>query len=392
MTTLATLLPELIELICECLANYVLEDWEFGSITRNENYIEYLSRYVVGLPLIHSRWTVPGQKALYGFVILPTANRYKRFQQSLTAFPHNGFYVRGIALHRGGLDLADLGGPYPNGCFVYTEIIGWSIHEMEIQQLVRLCPFLECFHPGVNVPVISQEEIAALGNIDSIRAITWRAADFEQYGDAINRAQSGWLRLETIEILGEMRKGDFQYIQAVSERLRTLKIHDHHPDLTSHLESWSLDNLVELDLSTTDPLMPNMTRIFEICGSNLVALTIPYPYEGRLDILDTVVSFTPRLRHLRIVVFLSGAWNQPPLWLPVQYRFTQNQSTKFGTWSSKSLRSVRFDFRGNSPFQNILPKSFNFVFDSFMRADAFPNLRKILKVDPRKLLAVLKET
>jgi len=110
MTTLATLLPELIELICECLANYVLEDWEFGSITRNENYIEYLSRYVVGLPLIHSRWTVPGQKALYGFVILPTANRYKRFQQSLTAFPHNGFYVRGIALHRGGLDLADLGG------------------------------------------------------------------------------------------------------------------------------------------------------------------------------------------------------------------------------------------------------------------------------------------
>jgi hypothetical protein len=54
MTTLATLLPELIELICECVADYVPEDFEFGSDTPNGYYIKYLSRYLVGLPLIHS--------------------------------------------------------------------------------------------------------------------------------------------------------------------------------------------------------------------------------------------------------------------------------------------------------------------------------------------------
>src|SRR5271170_3921607 len=102
MTTLATLPTELIELICEYVANYVLEDWEFGDGPSGDfsgGYVEkqrFRSRHLVGLPLVHSRWALPGQKALYRFVVLPAAVYCKAFQESLIAFPHNGSYVRAI--------------------------------------------------------------------------------------------------------------------------------------------------------------------------------------------------------------------------------------------------------------------------------------------------------
>ena len=122
--------------------------------------------------------------------------------------------------------------------------------------------------------------------------------------------------------------------------------------------------------------MGDITRIFEICGSNLVALTMPYPNHTQLEILATVFRLTPRLRNLTIAV-------GPVLWvvgsserLQARNHSTQNQPTVFETWSSKSLRSVRFEFRERPP----LPTSINLAFDSFMRPDAFPNLRKILKV------------
>jgi hypothetical protein len=375
MTTLATLPTELIELICECVANYILEDWEFGD-DPSEDFSgrlekqRFRSRHLASLPLVRSRWAAPGQKALYRSIMLPNAGYYKALQESLTAFPHNGMYVRAILIHWGA---RDYGGP--DG-YSY-KVLGW-FHEMEIQQLIRSCPLLERFHPGQDSPVIGQEGIAALGNIDSIREITWRPTEFQQYGDAVNRAQSSWRHLETIEILGYMRKDDFKYIQPVANRLRTLKIHDHQQDLPSHFESWSLDNIRELDLSTRELLhVADITRIFETCGSNLVALTIPYPAHAQLPILSTIFNRTPRLRHLKIVVrpvMWSEDWSER---LQIRNQSTLFREPTFDSWRLESLRSVRFEVHRKSP----LTKSLDLAFNSFMRPQAFPNLRKLLTVE-----------
>ena len=103
---------------------------------------------------------------------------------------------------------------------------------------------------------------------------------------------------------------------------------------------------------------------------------MPYPDLAQLEILATVFRLTPRLRNLTIavgtVLYVVGSSGR----LQARNHSTQNQSTLFETWSSKSLRSVRFEFRGRPP----LPKSIKLAFDSFMRNNAFPNLRKILKV------------
>ena len=369
MTTLATLPTELIELICGCVVNHVRERWEFDFDPQNIRHLGLLSRYLSGLPLIHSRWTVPGQKALYRFIILPTAHRYKAFQDSLTAFPHNGLYVREIFLHWGSLDF---GGP--DG-YSY-KVLGW-FHEMEIQQLVRLCPLLEIFHPGEYSPVIGQEGIAALGNIDSIRAISWRPTEFQQYGDAVDRAQSGWNRLDTLEIMGKMRAADFRYVQPVSDRLRTLRIHENQKGLASHFASWSLKNLQELDLPTRE-FLPNadITRIIELAGSRLITLTIPYPSPDQLEILATVFKLTPRLRNLRIAVGAVLSEEDGSEQLQVRGRLNQPQTTPFQLWCSKSLRSVRFELSDSSPIH----RSIQLAFDIFMLRDAFPNLRKLLRV------------
>jgi len=106
MTTLATLPTELIELICESVANYILEDWEFGDDPSEEfsgrlERHRFRSRHLAGLPLVCSRWVAPGQKALYCSIMLTRAGYYKALQESLTAFPHNGMYVRAILIHWG---------------------------------------------------------------------------------------------------------------------------------------------------------------------------------------------------------------------------------------------------------------------------------------------------
>ena len=48
--------------------------------------------------LIHPRWTKAGQAALYRRVILISAIRYARFQDSLLEYPENGAYVREIQI------------------------------------------------------------------------------------------------------------------------------------------------------------------------------------------------------------------------------------------------------------------------------------------------------
>ena len=174
MGLVAALPTELIEVICSLCAESI-----FGE-SGNQEYLdhdEFESTLLYSLPLIHPRWTIPGQKALYRYVRLPTADRYNAFQESLAMFPYNGEYVRAIYIDWGH---EDFGGP--DG-YAY-KVLGW-FHEMEIQQVVRLCPRLELFDPGRKSPAISQEGIAALKSITGIRSIAWRGVDFHKDAPAV---------------------------------------------------------------------------------------------------------------------------------------------------------------------------------------------------------------
>ena len=136
---IATIPTELIELICSWAVESAFEESELReaagkSLSREDSVLcSTLSR----LPLIHPRWTVAGQGALYRYVKLWTADRCKAFQDSLTMYPNNGIHVRAIMIHWGE---ADFGGP--DG-YAY-KVLGW-FHEMEIQHLIRLCPRLQRF-------------------------------------------------------------------------------------------------------------------------------------------------------------------------------------------------------------------------------------------------------
>lgn len=385
MTTLATLATELIEFICEFAAEYAREDWEFslgpdgggnGSQDRKKNFV---SRFLVGLPLIHPRWTVPDQKALYRYVCLTDAVRYKAFQESLTQYPHNGRYVRGLFIDWGG---QDFGGP--DG-YSY-KVLGW-FHEMEIQQVVRLCPFVERFHPGKFSPVISQEGIAALGSIDCIRSIAWRRAEFQKYGDTVNRAQSSWRFLEAVEIVEHITDTDFKYVRDVSSRLRGLNFHNTQFELEMqhNRDSWSYRNLQELQVSMKEmPTESALWALLSTCGSNIITLSLPFnSVDMYQDIFsDVFKELTPRLQHLRL--FVSPRWIadwSEQFQVPSRYyQWSQVdpllQFYRNHPWRSESLRSVRIEFHG---VQHILV-TVKSAIAAFLRPEAFPNLRKVLKV------------
>ena len=190
---------EIIEQICLALADDPLPMSLMTTIPSSSTLLS-------ALPLINSRWHLSGQKALYRHIVLETADQYKCFQDCLTLHPGNGIYIRSIAIDWG---FKDFGGP--DG-YSY-KVLGW-FHEMEIQQVVRLCPFLESFYPAQYAPVISREGIAALGTIGSMRCIHWRAVDVKQYGDTILQAHSNWKQLEEVELWDI-----FSFIGAVSRRI-----------------------------------------------------------------------------------------------------------------------------------------------------------------------------
>ena len=328
MITLADFPTELSELICQCAAHHAFKDWEFGD--HPENHPSACpSQYLSQLPLIPSRWTVPGQKALYRVVVLPTANRYKGLQESLTVFPHNGLYIREIFLHwvRG-----DFGGP--DG---YSYKMLGCFHEIEIQQLVRLCPLLESFNPGQNSPAISQEGIAALGNID-IRSIAWRPTECQQYGEAVQRAQLGWKKLEALQIFGARRAIDIKFIEPMFDRLRTFKARDYHSDFTPHLVSRSSGNLQQLELS--NGALNMYTDLFEFCGLHLSLLTLHYPLSCHVAMLGKAFKSMPSLRTLQLKIErlpLGGGgldWTER---LKFQKQASPEDTTSIKSWTSESL-------------------------------------------------------
>jgi len=370
MTTLANLATELIELVCEFAAEYAREDWEFrlGSNGDANVRASFVSRHLVGLPLIHPRWTVPGQKALYRYVCLMNAVRYKAFQESLTQYPHNGRYVRALLIDWG---IQDYGGP--DG-YSY-KVLGW-FHEMEIQQVVRLCPFLEQFYPGRNSPVISQEGIAALGSVDSIRSITWRRADFQKYGDAVNRAQSSWPHLDTVEIFESLTEDDFKYVRNISTRLRSLKVHNTQLEyeLQKNRELWSFCNLREFHLSMSSlPIGWTTPPILRFCGSNITTLSLPSnTLDYYRDIFGEFLNqLTPRLENLRLFVsfVLTLDWGER-FQSPSRYY----QTPRNYPWHSKSLRSVSIGLHD----VETMPLYVQYAVNAFIRPDAFPNVRKVL--------------
>src|SRR5208282_297050 len=109
---IATLPTELIELICLWAAESAFEESEvrevaelyWGDGCRKDGF---LCSTLSPLPLIHPRWTASGQKALYRYIKLSTADRYKAFQDSLTMYPNNGDHVRAIIIQ---WKMGDFGG------------------------------------------------------------------------------------------------------------------------------------------------------------------------------------------------------------------------------------------------------------------------------------------
>ena len=198
---------EIIEEICDILAKDIPAkdtslEFLFADVGPSHRINEPLklvnpSARLSSLPLIHSRWHVPGQKALYCYISLRTADQYKRLQDCLSLHPKNGVYIREIAIHWG---LHDFGGP--DG-YSY-KVLGW-FHEMEIQEVMRLCPHLLSFQASPEAPVISREGIAALGTIETIRRIVWRMVDIQQYWDTIAQNHANWEQLQIVQVCDTQR-------------------------------------------------------------------------------------------------------------------------------------------------------------------------------------------
>ena len=213
-----TLLPiEILEKICLTLAPARYTKNTLPTPSRSPR-----TAVLAALPLISSRWHVSGQKALYRDISLETADQYKLFQDSLTLNPQNGMYVRALCIIWGIKD--DFGGP--DG-YSY-KVLGW-FHEMQIEQVIRLCPLLEFFFPSSFAPVISGEGIAALGTIPTIKFIIWRGVDVQQHMDIILQAHANWKDLFVVELwdifdfIGAVRRTDEEFPQFLSEVTHLLR-------------------------------------------------------------------------------------------------------------------------------------------------------------------------
>src|SRR5271170_5843313 len=98
MVNLGTLPSDIIEVICSLAAQNAFEE-TISLETRSVGSIivrDHPQLLLRSLPLIHPRWTVARQKALYRHIKISTADDYKSIQKSLTTVPYNGIHVRGI--------------------------------------------------------------------------------------------------------------------------------------------------------------------------------------------------------------------------------------------------------------------------------------------------------
>lgn len=354
MLSIASIPTELIELICSFVTASVYQVSEFSDRVEGWRLKKdcFLSRYLVSLPLIHPRWTPVGQKSLYQYVKLPTADYYEAFQQSLTKFPYNGEYVRAISIQWG---CQDFGGP--DG-YAY-KVLGW-FHEMEIQHVIRLCPNLESFDPGGWSPVISQEGITALGTIKGIRSIAWRDVEFQQNADAVLRALSSWHKLESLQLFSHV-DGKFEpTLQPIFNCIKTLKLHD--SGLMRQLPLWSLANLRHLDLVFSIYQEHNFVKVIKVTGAQLTKLTIR-EFKLPLTNLSLIFTYAQRLEFLGLLIS-----NTQPI-APLDCE-DPNQ------WHSDSLIEFRYEWLD----RRLGELSADTGIKSRMRRENFPRLRKLVKI------------
>lgn len=293
-----TLPTELIELICLWAAESAYEESEFrefpdlywADCCQKDRFL-YSTLYP--LPLIHPRWTASGQKALYRYIKLSTADRYKAFQDSLTTYPNNGDHVRAVIIQ---WEMGDFGGP--DG-YAY-KVLGW-FHEMDIQHVIRLCPRLEHFDPGQNSFVISQEGMAALGALNRIRSIAWRNEDFHKDANAV-QINFRWSQLETFRIHKTLDSLHISMMLPIFNRIKKLIIHDSM--IESQLPWSSMESLRNLDLSSSSfHTNSSPLKVLRQFATQLTHLTIR---NRGLDFSDLsmILSVESCLQYIQITLML----------------------------------------------------------------------------------------
>jgi hypothetical protein len=291
-----TLPTELIELICLWAAESAFEESEVREFpdlywVDSSQKDRFLCSTLYPLPLIHPRWTASGQKALYRYVKLSTADRYKAFQDSLTTYPNNGDHVRAVIIQ---WETGDFGGP--DG-YAY-KVLGW-FHEMDIQHVIRLCPRLEHFDPGQNSFVISQEGMAALGTLNGVRSIAWRNEDFHRDANAV-QINLRWSQLETFRIHKTLDSLHISMMLPIFNRIKKLIIHDSMGE--SQLPWSSMESLRNLELSSSSHHTINSPlKILRQCPTQLTHLTIR---NRELDFSDLsmILNLESRLQYIQITL------------------------------------------------------------------------------------------
>jgi hypothetical protein len=361
---LATLPTELIELLCSLAAEVAIEESELReSIARTYADLrdpanELKSFSLSSLPLIHPRWTIAGTKALYRNIYLDTADQYKAFQNSLTSYPDNGNHVRRLSIrwYKG-----DYGGP--DG-YAY-KVLGW-FHQMEIQNVIRMCPRLEYFDPGRDSPVVSQEGIAALGTLSELRLVAWRNVDFQTNAKTVIEIISRWRQPETLRLYSLDKKA-VKMMHPIFNQISTLTVHDHN--LALDLTLLSLKNLRHLDLAYTAQSRPQKNHLLQIIskyGTNLTHLTIRDD-NTPIWFVSKILLLAPRIQFLYIAISREGFLGQ----------FGGLGKGEDGMWRSDTLVEILFQWS----YINDFPVEWRYkVLGSQMRAENLPQLKKITEI------------
>jgi hypothetical protein len=275
--TLDTIPIDVVELICSHIVDLAFAEFELADfILREDDSLEPYRRFkswsLKSLPLIHPLWRLPGTTALYRHVFLTSADQYKAFHQSLESSTTKRPFVRSITIRWGP---HDFGGPEG---YAY-KVLGWW-YQMEIEHLIRLCPRLESFDPGSRSIVITEEGIAALGDLTELRAIVLRPVDIEKIQDLqlLNSKKLDTLRLVTTWE---------SYPQTIFQTLHQVrKLGMPHDFSTLVSRSGALFNLRELEVDYPPGIVDYCPPL-----PNLICLTIRKQYVHALIINHYLKTF-----------------------------------------------------------------------------------------------------
>jgi hypothetical protein len=276
------------------------------------------------LPLIHPLWRLPGTKVLYRYICITTADEYKAFHRTLELNPTNRQYVRVITIRWGE---EDFGGP--DG-YAY-KVLGW-FHQIEIQHLIRLCPFLESIDIAHDCPVISPEGIAALGSLTELRSIGLRNVDFQRDSDSVIQVLLNARSLDSLRLY-HVADDFFEMLAPIASRIRQLKW---SPQARQDSRRWPrMENLRELDVDVSAGPPLSLYDPLRHAAPNLTNLTI------RSGTIDCVVEVHTILWSFCNLQFLAlGPWTQlVSISISVPWRSAKLVTIQFRI-SSKHVRSL----------------------------------------------------